>query len=384
MPRYPSLSSCARGLSAQVYTSLLKVAQASGNEVFALNVGDTFSPPPVAASPPRGSRRGPLGYTDVRGMPALLDAIVERGSAEGLPLSREGLVVTQGATSGLDLTARVLLSPGDEVLILAPFWPLIRGIVSAASAVPVEVPFFDRLAEPDFDARRVLEAAITPRTVAVYVNSPNNPTGAVLDAAQLDILADVATAHDLWVINDTAYARLSHVPVQALTLHPRLASRTITAHTYSKTYGLAGARIGYLHAASSAVESLLNLQCYATYCAARPSQELVTRVLRDPASEEWLAGIREEYREAGLHTANVLGMPPPNSGTFVLFDTRRFRRAQESCADFLTRAAQAGLVLTPGIATGSAYAEYARLCFTCVPKDTLTRALAVLTRVLYG
>jgi N-succinyldiaminopimelate aminotransferase len=384
MPRYPSLSSRVTGLSAQVYTSLLKVAQCSGNEVFALNVGDTFCPPPAAASAPPDAPRGPLGYTDVRGLPALLDAIAERASAEGLPLSREHLIVTQGATSGLDITVRALLSPGDEVVILAPFWPLIRGIVSAASGVPVEVPFFDRLADPAFDPRRAIEAAITPQTVAIYVNSPNNPTGAVLEAAHLDVLADVAQDHDLWVISDTAYARLSHVPVEHLARHPRLAPRTITAHTFSKTYGLAGARIGYLHCPSPAFAGLLDLQCYATYCAARPSQELVVRVLRDPESERWLERTRDAYREAGQRTAQVLDMPPPSSGTFVLFDTRRFRQAHESCAEFLARAARAGLVLTPGSATGSAYAEYARLCFTSVPRDALTRALAVLTRVMEG
>ncbi|MDB4987902.1 MAG: succinyldiaminopimelate aminotransferase apoenzyme [Myxococcaceae bacterium] len=389
MPRYPRFSEAAAGLSAQVYTSLLGVAQASGREVFALNVGDTHLEPPECASVSALAAERFAGihrYAEVRGEPALLDAIVFDLARRGRPVAREHIQVTPGGTAGLDLACRALLKPGDEVLLLAPYWPLIRGIVSATGAIGVELPIFTELARPDFDLRSVLEDALTPRTAAVYVNSPNNPTGVVLSAAHVDELAAFTRAHDLWLLSDEAYERLSYVEPDppAIWMHALLRARSVVLHTLSKSYGLSGARVAYLHGPEAAMTAIASLSTFANYCAARPMQVAAARALRSHEGERWVQQARASYRDAAERTAKALRVTTPDSGTFVFFDLRPHLGHGETAHDLLRRIAQAGVVLTPGSAAGHVYRDWARLCFTCVPTAALGRALATLEGVLYA
>lgn len=388
MPCYPRLSHAADGLSANVYTSLLALAEQSGNELFALNVGDTYLEPPACGSVDglaRGRFAGMHRYAQVRGEPALLDAIVNDLERRGLPVAREQLQVTAGGTSALDLACRALLEPGDEVILLAPYWPLIRGIISACGAVAVELPCFTALREPGFDFRLALEAAVTVRTAAIYVNSPNNPTGMVLNAQEIALLADFAASHGLWLLSDEAYERLHFgEPGQAVWQHEQLRERAVVVHTFSKSYALAGARVAYLHGPPEALEAIAGLQTFATYCAPRPLQIAARNVLVEAEGEAFVERARTAYQGAAERTARALRQAAPAAGTFVFFDTRRFRREGESAQALLERAARAGVVLTPGAATGAAFADWARLCFTSVAPDALERALAALERVLYA
>lgn len=387
MPRYPRSSSAPTGLSSRVYTSLLTIAQASGREVFALNVGDTYREPPDAASVTALAARRVPGmhrYADVRGEPALREAIMDDHARRGRPLPEARIQVTAGGTSGLDLACRALLEPGDDVIVLAPFWPLIRGIVGASGAHPVEVPFFTELDRPGFDVRATLARALTPRTAAIYVNTPNNPTGRVLDPGTLTTIAELSREHALWLLCDEAYERLHFGPSAAPALWQLEAAseRAVTMHTFSKSFGMAGARVAYLHGPEALYESIAGLQTFTTYGAPRPMQLAASWALREGA--EWVAESRALYRAAAEKTAALLGVPAPESGTFLFFDTRPFLRDGETAPSLLERVAQAGVVLTPGAASGSAYADWARLCYTAVAPDALERALATLERVLYS
>src|SRR5262249_43697051 len=152
-------------------------------------------------------------YAPVQGEPVLLDAIVARTRRTlGIDLDRENVQVMVGATGGFTVVCAALLDPGDEVVMLAPFWPLIRGIVRSRGAAAVEVPFYDRLGTPGFDPEAAIEAAVGPRTVALYVNSPNNPTGRVLGRDVADAIARVVARHDLWLLSDEAYQDLYYTP----------------------------------------------------------------------------------------------------------------------------------------------------------------------------
>lgn len=390
MPRYPGLSSAHQGLSARVYTSLLALAETHAPELFALNVGDTSRPPALtlAQAETRDSAKNSrlYNYAPVQGDALLLDAIVADLERRDRPVARERIQVTAGATSGLDLVCRSLLAPGDEVIVLAPFWPLVRGIVSAAGGVPVELPFFTELRKPGFDLRAALERVVTPRTVALYVNHPHNPTGVVLRPDEQQAVAAFVTQHTLWLISDEAYEQLyfSEQPPAALWMLPSVRERAVVAHTFSKSYGVAGARVGFVHGPEPLMEALMALQTYATYCAPRPMQLLLAETLQSASSARWLAETRAAYAEAGAAAAAALDMPAPESGTFLIFDTRPFLRPGETPGDLLARCAKRGVVLTPGAATGAAYADHARLCFTAVEPAVLTRALEVLRRELHG
>jgi N-succinyldiaminopimelate aminotransferase len=313
----------------------------------------------------------------------LLDAIVRHVERRaGVRLERERIQVVSGATSGLSVIVDALVEPGEEVLVPAPFWPLIRGTIRRRGGVPVEVPFFDRLADPDFDPERALETGVTPRTVAMYVNTPHNPTGVVLPPRAVDAMAKVAARHDLWMFCDEVYEDLYFTPdpPEPVWVRSDVRERAIVVHSVSKAYGLAGARVGFVHGSSEAMAAIRGVQTFSTYCAARPMQRGAARALDEGGP--WLARARRLYQEAGERTAAVFGVPPPQGGTFLFVDVRRYRREGEDTLGFLERCLDAGVLLTPGSASGSDYEGWVRICFTSVPPAELDDALARLRGVL--
>ena len=384
MPRSPHASIHAQALSDHVYGQLAARARASGREVFALNVGDTFREPPESArveTLPFTPRL--YNYAPVQGEPELLDAIQRKlARRSGVDVERACIQVMSGATAAMGVIANALLMPGDEVLVPAPFWPLVRGAVHLRGAVCVEVPLFTRLREPGFDPVAALEARIGPRTVALYVNSPHNPTGETLSDALGASLVALARKHDLWLLTDEVYEDLwfGAAAPRSIWALPEARDRAIVTHSVSKAYGLAGARVGFTHGPREVMGVIRGVQTFFTYCAPRPMQLGAARALDD--GDAWLAQARAVYAAAAGRAAEVLGLPAPSGGTFLFFDTRPHRRPGESAQAFLTRCLEAGVVLTPGAAAGKDYGDWARLCFTSVPPDALERALECLRSVL--
>jgi N-succinyldiaminopimelate aminotransferase len=175
-----------------------------------LHVGDTWMEPFEGARMQDlrvEEHPGMHRYGPTQGLPALVDAIVEKTrTANQLRCERDSVLVAAGATSALANAVGAIAEPGEEVLILAPFWPLIRGIVQAFRATPVEIPFYDRVHTLD-DAVASVRERIGPRSVALYVSTPSNPTGRTLPRAWLEALAELAREHDLWLLADEVYER---------------------------------------------------------------------------------------------------------------------------------------------------------------------------------
>lgn len=387
VPRFPDASPFVTDLSADVFSHLAEYAKGVPGPVCPLHVGDTYLPPlPAARAEAQGEADAPglHRYAQVQGEPMLLDAIEATLSRKlGRSVERRALQVMAGATAGLTCVSAAIVQPGDEVILPAPYWPLIRGILRGRGAVPVEVPLFDRLTDPGFDPVAAIEAALTPRTTAVYLNTPNNPTGACLSLPQLQSLGELCEAHDLWVMADQVYEDLflSGTPPALPHAVPSLQERCIATHSLSKAYGLAGARVGYTHGPSDIMGTIAGVQTFFTYCAARPMQRGAARALNE--GDAWLAKARASYRQAAAASAETLGVRTPDAGTFVFFDSRPFLRAGEDANDFLLRCLDAGVMLTPGIASGAAYGSFARLCFTAVPPSELHPALTRLAKVLH-
>lgn len=386
MPRLPRVAATTGTLSTTVFSQLASRAaalQAQGRTIFPLHVGDTWMEPPLVARAESQHTDGNPGlhqYAPVQGMRVLLDAIERRLERLGRAVPRERLQVVNGATSGLSIVTEALLDPGDEVLLPSPFWPLIRGIVAKRGAVPVQIPFWDRLDAIDVEA--TLEAAVTPRTVALYVNSPHNPTGRVLTREHVDAMVRVARRHDLWVIVDEAYQDLCFgEPSAPIWARDDLQDRYVACHTLSKSYGLAGARIGYLHGAREAMNAIAAVQVFSTYCAPRPMQLGAARVLDE--GDAFLARRLAEFGEAGRRTADVLGVPHPEGGTFLFVDASPWLPSDaEDAMPFLERALDAGVQLTPGSSCGDDYKRFVRVCFTSLPLSEHDRALDALRRAL--
>jgi N-succinyldiaminopimelate aminotransferase len=386
MPRFPDASPTTATLSDAVYSSLAAKARAHAGPVYALQVGDTWLEPPefARAEAQRAADHPRLhAYSPVQGEPALLDAIQARLLArDGERVDREDLQVMLGATAGLAIVVDTLFDPGDEVLVLAPYWPLIRGMIASRGAVPVEVPFFDRLGRPGFDPEAALARAVGPRTAGIYVNTPNNPTGRVLPGEVISAIARLARAHGLWVVSDDVYEDLCYVPrPPPLWAHPALRERTVATHSFSKAYALAGARVGFTHGPRAIMKAIRGVQTFKTYCAPRPFQHAAARALRE--GDGWLAAARATYADAGRRAAAALGVPPPEAGSFLFFDAAPHFRPGEALPGFLERCLdEAGILVTPGAAAGAAYGTFVRLCYTVVPPDELDRALAALRKLL--
>ncbi len=224
------------GVFAALEERLARAAR-EGNTLVPFHIGDTHLAPPAAAraalllADPALHRYGPTA-----GLAPLREALagyVE--SRRGVPaVTPSEILVGAGGTHALHCVARVLFDPGDEVLLLAPHWPLAPGIFEAQGARCVEVPM-DLYVEPDPGAlRERLEAACTPRTRAIYFVSPNNPDGKVLAPAQLEALLAVAEAHDLWLLADEVYADVTYdVPHTSMGTLARARGRCVLLYSFS-------------------------------------------------------------------------------------------------------------------------------------------------------
>jgi len=380
MPRPPGRSLAAAALRGSPYSSLLARMAAHRGEIFPLHVGDTWRQAPEGGRPeelPRGIP-GINRYTDVHGLPELRDAIADRmRSRTGASLGRANVLVAGGATAGLMAAVGALVSPGEEVLLLSPHWPLIEGHVRMAGATPVEVPLLLGDLAPA-SAVAAVEARATRETVGLYVNTPNNPTGRLIPPETLRALTNWADRRDVWIFADEVYEDYAYAGEHASTL-ALAPGRTVAAYSLSKAYGLAGARCGWLAGPEGAIEEIVKLGVHTTYSAPTPSQHAALRIL-EGAGDSWIDEARAEYRATGAEAARRLGVPAPEGGSFLfvdaaeVLDARGLRGLLEDCAD-------EGLLLAPGPSFGP-FPTHVRICFTAIPPEAALRGVDILARKL--
>ncbi|HEX7181408.1 MAG TPA: pyridoxal phosphate-dependent aminotransferase [Thermoanaerobaculia bacterium] len=381
MPRHPRYSPSVDDIAGAVYSSLAHRLASFPGEVYPLHVGDTWMEPPegcrmedltVAEHP--GMHR----YAAPQGMPSLIDAIVERVRARsGAATERENILVTTGATGGLGAAAGALLSPGDEVLQLAPHWPLITGIVRSFHGVPVDVPFFGVADSPETAVEAVRER-LTDRTVALYLNTPSNPTGRIIPRSWIEALVDWARSEDLWILSDEVYEDYVFEGEHTYS-RPLAPERTFAAHSFSKAYGMAGNRCGYMVGPAAGMTELRKIGIHSFYSTPTASQIAARRVLEGPG-DAWVAQAREQYRATGERMAARLGIEPPKGSTFLFLDVAD-RLDGRGLGGFLEDCVDRGLFVAPGASFGP-YPTHVRLCFTAAPPDVVDRGVEVLASLL--
>ena len=223
---------------------------------YRLDQGDVSfdAPDSLKAAMTRAIADNHTHYVQTTGVPRLRELIVTKlRDVNGIPIEEvEDVLVTNGGIHGLYILCLSLLDPGDEVLIPDPAWPPAAGNILAARGVPVGYRLHEATGwQPDLDE---VEAAITPKTRVLYINSPSNPTGGVLTLAYLERLAAIAHAHNLWVISDEAYEDVvfegEHISIASL---PGMYQRTIPLYTFSKSYAVTGLRLGYIAIRDAAI-----------------------------------------------------------------------------------------------------------------------------------
>ncbi len=212
----------------------------------AQGVCDMALPLPVLAGARRAMADGINAYTRHDGLAVLREAIAEKMSRyNGIPADPETeVVVSAGSTGALFCACYALLDPGDEVIVFEPYYGYHLNTLVAVDAVPVFVPM--RPPHWQFDRGELLKA-ITPRTKAILINTPGNPTGKVYDRQELKAIAELAVRHDLFIFTDEIYEYFlydgrEHISIGSF---PEVADRTITVSGYSKTFSITGWRIGY-------------------------------------------------------------------------------------------------------------------------------------------
>ncbi|MBR4723796.1 MAG: pyridoxal phosphate-dependent aminotransferase [Clostridia bacterium] len=209
--------------------------------------------------------KGKTKYTPAAGTMELRRAVAEKFLREnGIKYEPTQIVVSNGAKHSLMNTFLVLLNAGDEVLIPAPYWVSYPEMVKLADGVPVEVKTTE---ENNFKASAEdFERALTPKTKAIVLNSPSNPTGMVYDEAELRAIAEFAVKNDLYVISDEVYEHLiyegKHISIASL--NEEIRNRTVTINGVSKTYAMTGWRIGYAAANEKIAKAMASIQSHGT------------------------------------------------------------------------------------------------------------------------
>ena len=274
----------ARGAVAPtVFATMSALATRTG----AINLGqgfpDTDGPESLLEDAVRAVRGGANQYPPGRGVPELRQAIADHQHRfYGLDVDPDTQVlVTAGATEALAAAMLALLGPGDEVVVLEPYYDAYAACIELAGAVRRTVP----LRFPEYALQPgALAAAVGPRTRMILLNSPHNPTGHVLTRAELDEVARVAREHDLLVFTDEVYEHLvfdgrRHVPLATL---PGMAGRTLTISSAGKTFSVTGWKIGWVHGPAALVEAVTTVKQFLTYVNGGPFQPAVANALRLP------------------------------------------------------------------------------------------------------
>lgn len=317
-------------------------------------------------------------YAMPQGLPELIDAIVDRTLGRTrVATERDNVLVAAGATGALGAVVGATVAPGDEVLILAPHWPLITGIVRSFHGAPIAVPFLGEV-DSVTSAVAAVDRCRSERTVALYLSSPNNPTGRLLPAEWMEALVKWARKHDLWIYSDEVYEDLlfQGEHLYCRTLDP---DRTFSVHSFSKTYGMAGNRCGYVVGPQEAIEQLRKVSIHTFYSTPTAGQVAALRALRG-AADDWLAEARSRYRALGEQAAERLGVDPPQGSTFLFLDVAEVLD-ERGLIGFLEDCVSEGLFLAPGPSFGP-YPHHVRICFTSAEPDVVERGIEVLARLL--
>ena len=348
------------------FTALARQLQSQGKKVVNLAAGepDFDTPEPVKAAAVRAIQEGFTKYTPTTGIPELKAAIVSVLVRDrGLVYRPDQVMVTCGAKQALFNLFQVLVQPGDEVLIPSPYWVSYPEMVRLAGATPVEVR-----TEPSAKFRVDAEAiakACTPKTRCLILNSPSNPTGAVLGEQSLKEIARVAQAKGLWIISDEIYSQLVYgaAAPSIAAVAPEVIPKTLIVDGVSKAYAMTGWRIGYLAGPAEVVEAAGRLQDHSTSNPASISQRAALAALTgDPASVREMA--LEFGRRRDLLVKRLAGIPgisfvEPEGAFYCFVD---ISKSGLKSSVFSERLLQEGLVASiPG--DGFGWDHYVRLSF---------------------
>ena len=360
----------------------IKRLRASGHDVLNLISGaPEFDTPPEIKREARAAIDEDyryMTYSLSSGLEDLRRIVADKLRGEnGIDADPDDIIVTVGVKEGIALATQACLDPGDEVLLLTPGWVTYDALVRLAGAVPVSVPL--RKESAQMVAVADLAERITPRTRAILLNTPHNPTGRVLGEAELDAIVETARHHDLLVLADETleylvYTNARHRSIASL---PGMAERTLTFNGFSKAFSMAGWRVGYVHGAPTLVANMLKVHQHLVTCANVVAQKAATAALGAP--EGGRTGIRTGLADRRVLVARALDAipgircPVPDAGLFCFPDIGGTGMDDCEFADFCLDEAQVAVL--PGSAFGAGGEDHVRIAFGRRSTDELSQGM---------
>jgi arginine:pyruvate transaminase len=359
-------------------------ARRRGEDVILLSVGDPdfATPLSIVETAVSALRAGDTHYADVQGRPGLRLAVAARHQAgTGLVTSADDVIILAGAQNGLFVSTLCLCDAGDEVLVPQPMYVTYEAVIRASGAVPVAVPAAAGGFRLDPAA---LAARITPRSRAILFANPSNPTGTVMTPAELEAVAKVARAHDLWIIADEVYDELvfdgEHLSIAAL---PGMAERVVTVGSLSKSHAMTGWRVGWAIGPRAFTTHATNLSLCTLYGLPGFVQAAAEHALS--LGDAPVAAMRAIYKARRDFVARRLAVFPqlrctlPQAGMFMMVDVSATGLTANAFAWGLFRST--GVSVLDGAAFGAETANCLRFSFT-VAEPVLDEACTRIGRFL--
>ena len=338
------------------------------SDVINLSIGDPDVPTPreIVERAFADALAGHTKYTDPRGYPELREEIRRfYREAYGDQVADEEIFVSASGLTGMYLAMQVLLNPGDEVIIPDPYFTCYPDQVQAAGGVPVFLPTYG---EEDFSLNMDrLEGLVTPRTKAILINTPNNPTGCCLSRERLMELALFCQRRDLFVVADDIYTNFCYgeefFPFRAL---PGMAERTITVNSFSKNYIMTGFRVGNIVAPAAVIRAVQQLNEYVVFSAPSVSQRGALWALR--GRERLEPPLRQQFRErmacaAGrINQVDWMTVPMPQGSIYLFPSIRETGLTSAQAARRILE--EAHVLVLPGDTFGACGEGYLRIACT--------------------
>lgn len=347
-------------------TAKAKQLKAEGVNIVSFGAGepDFNTPEYIRKAAIAQIEKGGNGYTAASGLPELKKAICNKLKKDNdLEYVESQIVVSNGAKHSLANTLQALCNPGDEVIIPSPYWVSYYELTKMADAEPVLV---EASPEDKFKVSPAqIEAAVTEKTKAIMINSPNNPTGAVYTREELLAIGDIAIKHDLYIISDEIYEKLvygvAHISIASLS--KELYERTIVVNGLSKAYAMTGWRIGYTASSKEIAKVMSNVQSHATSNPNTIAQYASVEALNgDQTPIEDMRKAFDERRQFMVNTIKgIKGLTcvEPEGAFYVMIDVSNFfgktigGKAIEGSIDFASVLLEdANVAVIPGIAFG--------------------------------